>query len=567
MNKTIPQTKIDFDLPRATPFGRRLWLAGGLLVVLSWVGLALLGEGRLFNPDGWTILRRFFEGLLQPDFSPAFLKLTINAAFITFYFALLATLFSVLIGFWGGILASERWWQAHAFKQSNRSFSWQWKAIRTGLSAPRALHELVWGLLLVNLIGLDPWVAILGIAIPNSAYIAKVFAETLDETPDAAFKALLNAGASPAKAFLYGLLPPAGNALLSYAFYRFECALRSSAVLGIIGAGGLGYQIFLSLQTLKYDQIWTLLMALLLLNGLIDGWSGALRRRLDEPTASRLAKPVSRRYRRWYHDPLWRSILALGLITPIAFWQLDLNLGSIVSSNTVEQMAFIIRSGFPPEFDGLTLSAWVRNTGVTAAMSILALAIAGILSFPFAFAAARFQDLAPRNHWRYRILGRGFQGAIRFALLLLRSVPAPIWALLALFVVFPGILPGAIALALYTTGVLGRLMAEVLETMDLRSYYALRHAGAAGPQAHLYGSLPTASNRFLSLILVRWEELIRSTVVVGLVGAGGLGLVLTQQLSSLDYAGVHATLWVFVLMTILVDRASIRIRRRLRNPI
>jgi phosphonate transport system permease protein len=269
--------------------------------------------------------------------------------------------------------------------------------------------------------------------------------------------------------------------------------------------------------------------------------------------------------RGWFQDPVWGSILALGLLTPLAIWQLDLSIEALVSSNTVDQISFLMRSGFPPRFSGMAWSEWLRGAGVTTAMSILALALAGSLSLPLAYAATRIQDNELRNRWVQRLLRRLAQGLVRFVLLILRSVPAPIWALLALFVIFPGILPGAIALALYATGVLGRLMAEVLDTIDLRPFYALKHAGAAAPQAHLYGSLPIAMNRFITLILVRWEELIRSTVVVGLVGAGGLGLILTQQLSSFDYAGVHATLWVFILLTIVVDWLSLNIRRPLRQ--
>ena len=105
----------------------------------------------------------------------------------------------------------------------------------------------------------------------------------------------------------------------------------------------------------------------------------------------------------------------------------------------------------------------------------------------------------------------------------MRAVPAPIWALMLLFVLFPGILPGALALAIYNMGVLGRLMAEVTENLDDRPAQAIRGLGAGRGSVFLYGTAPTAAPRYTGYSLYRWELAIRETVIVGLVGAGGLG--------------------------------------------
>ncbi|NIV29452.1 MAG: ABC transporter permease subunit, partial [Anaerolineae bacterium] len=123
-----------------------------------------------------------------------------------------------------------------------------------------------------------------------------------------------------------------------------------------------------------------------------------------------------------------------------------------------------------------------------------------------------------------------------------RAVPAPVWALLFLFVLFPGTLPAAFALGLYNWGVAGRLMSESVENMDERPLAALRDQGASGPQTFLYGALPASMPTALAYILYRWEVCIRATVIVGLVGAGGLGRLISEQLSSFNYDGVLASL-------------------------
>jgi phosphonate transport system permease protein len=152
----------------------------------------------------------------------------------------------------------------------------------------------------------------------------------------------------------------------------------------------------------------------------------------------------------------------------------------------------------------------------------------------------------------------------RLLLLVARAVPEPIWALLFLFILFPGILPGAIALGLHNLGILGRLMAEVTENLDERPLRSLKALGASRSQVFLYGVLPLTLPRFIAYILYRWEVCIRATVIVGLVGAGGLGRLLTEQLSSFDYKGVLTTLIVFLGLTFLVDLISASVRRAIR---
>ena len=145
------------------------------------------------------------------------------------------------------------------------------------------------------------------------------------------------------------------------------------------------------------------------------------------------------------------------------------------------------------------------------------------------------------------------------------SAPAPIWALLLLFVLFPGVLPGALALGVYTLGVLGRLVAEVVENLDERPLSALKAQGAGRGSVFAYGALPPTYPRFVSYLLYRWEEIIRATVIVGLVGAGGLGRSLTEQLSSFDYQAVLAILIVFIGITFIVDMISASARKTLRE--
>ncbi|PMB21304.1 phosphate ABC transporter permease, partial [Fischerella thermalis CCMEE 5198] len=200
----------------------------------------------------------------------------------------------------------------------------------------------------------------------------------------------------------------------------------------------------------------------------------------------------------------------------------------------------------------------------TLAMSILAMTSAGLAGIFLSFLAARRDTEMGR--WGGGEMGRNLFIPLltRFLLLFARAVPEPIWALIFLFVLFPGILPGAIALAIHNFGILGRLMAEVIENLDQRPLHSLTALGASNSQVFIYGVLPATIPRFLAYILYRWEVCIRATVIVALVGAGGLGRLLTEQLSNFDYQGLLATLIIFIGLTFVVDVISTSVRRLLR---
>lgn len=554
---------------------RNLW---GLLFIVAFLwSLQQAGflQRDLINQGGWNLVSSFLIAATRPQLDPEFLQLALDASIQTLAYAVCGSFLSVTVGFIGGLLSSEVWWRSFGSNQSeNRTPTTPWLFVRGCLAVPRAIHELIWGLFFVNIFGLDPLVGILAIAIPFGAITAKVFSEILDETPREPLGCLLNSGVSPINAFAYSLIPQAFLNLLSYSFYRFECSLRSATVLGVIGAGGLGYQIRLSLQSLRYEQVWTLLVATILLTGTTDFLSGFLRRSFNAPTRLDLNslkdKSLSAPARLSGFGSQWGKVLvfmALGLVV-FCFWYVRPDFSKFYSPRTWRLLTQIIEDSWPPDFS--EFSQMLALASQTLAMSVLAITFAGIggvlLSFPaannFLLPGGIFVNAARgvSGWWGFVVLF-----VCRFLLLVARAIPEPIWALLLLFVLFPGILPGAIALGLHNFGILGRLMAEAIENLDDKPIRAIANAGATAPQTFLYGVLPRTLPRFVAYLLYRWEVCIRSTVIVGLVGAGGLGRLLAEQLSSFDYGGAIATLAVFIGLTFAVDMISSAVRRSLSN--
>ncbi len=515
-------------------------LSAAALLLWSLAGAGLF-SGSVVNAGGLAEFRRFAVAALHPELDGEFLALVARSALITVAYAALGAGLAVLLGSLGAVLLARSTWGR---RRTGRTLA------RGLIAVPRGLHEAVWGLLLVNVLGLDPWVGVLAIGIPYGAVTAKVFADLVDEVPRGGYTALLAAGAGRGTATLYGLLPPAAGGLLSYAFYRLECAVRSAVVLGLIGAGGLGYQLALSFSSLRWEQVWTTVYALAALCLLADVAGRHVRRRTGAG-----AGPGGATLRR---DPVLTGAVP-GTLLLIAWscWYLALSPATLVSARTREQLGYVVGSGWPPDLDRDLLSAIGTAAVETVQMSVIAVALAAGGALALAGIATR--PAGPSS------LGRRAAGTVaRLALLLLRAVPPPVWALVLLFVLLPGVLPGALALGVYTLGVLGRLIAETVEEADPRPRDLLRAGGASPIGAWLYATLPAIAGPAIALSLYRWEVAIRDTVLVGLLGAGGLGVLLSGRIAAFDWAAVATVLVAVVLLTFLVDLVSGRARAALR---
>ena len=154
------------------------------------------------------------------------------------------------------------------------------QATRVLLILLRSVPELVWALVFVRVVGLGPTAGVLAIALTYGGMLGKVYGEILESDEAHPTHALLRNGAGRLQAFFYGLLPQSAPELTSYTVYRWECAIRSSAVLGFVGAGGLGQQMDTSMKMFHGAEVATMLIVFMLLVGLADYSSAWLRRAL-----------------------------------------------------------------------------------------------------------------------------------------------------------------------------------------------------------------------------------------------------------------------------------------------
>jgi len=540
----------------------------GLLLVLvplvwAWQRAVPAGDD-VVNRGGLSLVADLLASALHPQLSPGFLAVVLDAAVVTLTFAALGTAAALVIGLAGGLLLSDAAWH----RRPPPAVRMLRLLLRGVLVAARSIHELVWALLFVSVLGLDPLVAVLAIAIPFGAQTAKVFAETLDGVPAGPLQALRNAGARALPALGYGLFPAAAPLLLSYSFYRFECAIRSAVVLGVVGVGGLGQELVVSLQSRNWDEVWTLVGAVLLLSAAADLWSTRLRREHAVVTCSDWSAGKGRSSRsvrsRWARSSA--AIVVPGLI--VAWLASDVSLSGLTSPRTRELTGRLLEDMWPPALPPGGWPALAEAVPDTIAMAILAMAVAVAVTMVTGPWAMRPRRAAMDEHARpaRRLLRGALRSASRTLLLVLRSVPPTVWAVIALLALFPGILPGALALGLYTGGILARLVAEAWEGIDTRPRDALRAIGTPGWLASTAAVVPPSVHHLATYTLYRFEICIRDTAVVGVVGAAGLGRLLAENLAAFRFPTVTTLLIASFALSIASELFGRRLRHALRAP-
>ena len=448
-------------------------------------------------------------------------------------------LVGLAIGLFGACLLSELMWQRSLAANTTRRTPWSRfarYAVRLSFSVPRGIHEAVWGLLLINALGRDPLVAVLAIAIPFGAITAKVYAEFIDEAARGPFLVLRAAGARRTQATLFGVVPAIAHDLVSYGFYRLECSVRSAVILGMIGAGGLGFQLGLSFQGLQYGEMWTAIYAIVLLAVISETWAARLRRGAHQPSSSHVRT----------------SVAVAAMVCCASWWYLGLRPWTLWSARTRMLTHRLISDMLPPRLAVRDVRPLLSAARETLQMSLLAVLIATAVAVPLAFSGTRINS------------GSRTSAVSRMVARLLRSIPPTVWALLVLFVMRPGVMSGAVALGVYASGVLARLFADALETAPRAPRGHLLAAGGRKASVDLYATLPGMAPTWLSLSLYRWEVAAREVVVVGVVGAGGLGRLLSAQTNAFAFRTLTTTLAAIIGVTVMVDLLSASVRRSLR---
>lgn len=262
-----------------------------------------------------------------------------------------------------------------------------------------------------------------------------------------------------------------------------------------------------------------------------------------------MAPPPARHTVRWFG-------LGVAALVAMSFATLDLRWGDFLSPGALQALGRFAASFWPPETSSAFLQRTWDGTLETLAMSLLGTLLAALGGLALALGASA------RSHDGARSIATPvLRGVTRTALNVLRSIPELVWASLLLIAAGLGPFSGTLALAVHTSGVLGRLFAESIENASPEPAFALRVRGLGRLRVFLFATLPQIWPQVISYTLYRWENNIRAAAVLGVVGAGGLGQMLYYHLGLFQMRESCTVLIAMMGLVALVDALSYAARR------
>jgi len=254
--------------PPARNWSGWLFCAALAALVLASFATLQLKLGDLFTVQAVRSMGEFLAGFAPPELAGGFLRKTGIATLETLAMSALGTLLAVV----GGLLLAIP--GAGRFGRAPRAL------VRGLLNVLRSIPELVWASILLVAAGLGPFAGTMALAAHTAGVLGRLFADALENAPPLPEHTLRLNGATPMAAFFYATLPQTLPQMLSYTLYRWENNIRAAAVLGVVGAGGLGQMLKFHLSLFQMERAATVIVAMLLLVAVVDALSFALRRAL-----------------------------------------------------------------------------------------------------------------------------------------------------------------------------------------------------------------------------------------------------------------------------------------------
>jgi phosphonate transport system permease protein len=265
-------------------------------------------------------------------------------------------------------------------------------------------------------------------------------------------------------------------------------------------------------------------------------------------------------------DPAWAGRVFWLLASAVLLWPTlvltEFKPWALFDAASLKPTLRFLGDFFPPKVDAEFLLLVAKETWRTVAMATAGIALALVLAIPLSLLSVRVLSVSALTG-RMATVPAVVRAVLRWLMIVLRSVPELIWALVFVRVVGLGPTAGVIAIALTYGGMLGKVYAEILESGEGHATQSLLRNGSGRLQAFFYALLPQNAAELTSYTVYRWECAIRSSAVLGFVGAGGLGQLMDSSMKMFNGSEVATMLLVFMALVWLADRASAWLRLQL----
>lgn len=539
----MPEAASEFDR-RAHRRQYWIWLGIWISVIVS-LEVVQADLSKLFDREGLGNAASILSGFMNPDLSPDFLIRVLHLSLESLLIGVLGTVFAVVVGAFFAFFAIRVPDLPNPPRGAPRTWALAGETLRWVsrffLGFFRSIPEIVWAYIFVRILGLGPGPAVFAIALTVGGSIGKLYSELAEAVEPRTIQAMRAMGASRWAILLFGVVPQVLRQWVAYALFRLECNIRSGTILGVVGAGGLGSEIALSIRYFEFDKLATTLLAVLSFVVALEVISAQLRKRHFRFT--------------------WISA-AVG--TSVALFYLDIPWGDLFDGYTDSIVAFrgmVVHSAFVMQALG--------QVGETLLMAWAATVLSALAAIVLAPASA--SPLTTSSYLPDPVRAPGPSLAVNFSIkwisrFILQSTRAmPELTLALIFVVWVGVGPlaGILAIAVHNVGVLGRLYSDVLEEVEPGPPAALQTQGAGMIATFLFGVLPQVRARIAAFTLYRFEVNVRATAMVGFVGAGGIGDALHTAISLFHLQDLALLLITMLIVVSLVDAVGDRVRSRI----
>ena len=473
-----------------------------------------------------------FKRILNPNFS--YVREVFEKLFETIEIAVISTFIGVVLGL---VLS--------LFIATNiRPSEILGKALTLIVAVLRTIPSLIWAAILVSVFSIGKFPGMVALSIIAFLMSLKLFREYIEAIKENSLNSVRSLGANSIEVLRYNVFPNIFELSISTFFLVFETNIRSATVLGLVGAGGIGQIMWRDLNHLRYDNLAMLIVILFSSILIIDMLSLFIRRHLINISIEFKSIESFKRYKLLKLILVPIFILSVAYIISksidISFDRLKLGLG---------QGSIIVRRIFSPDFS--YYKKLLEGIGESLFIALFATIVGAFFSIILSFFTA--YNLSPN---------RGLSFLMKALINIFRTFPPIVTAIILFRGVGPGPLAGALALSVYTTGVLTKMYSEVLENVPENINLSIVSTGTTRLQSYRWGLIPHTLPTFLSLSLYRFESNIRNSTILGIIGAGGIGTALSMNITWRSWEKVGLLLLGTSIMIIIVDSMGNLIRRR-----
>jgi phosphonate transport system permease protein len=521
----------------------------GLIVSWRYIGM---GVTPLFTGIGNIF--RFLGQTVPPSFTN--FPHTLDEALITVCMAIVGTALSAVLGVIVGFLAARNTTPHPAVRWLARGF----------IVLCRSIPDLVFAIIFVEALGVGVLPGVLALGFHSIGMLGKLYAEAIEQVPTQPREAVTATGSSRFQNLATSVWPQVMPAFSSITLYRLDINLRSSVILGYVGAGGIGFLLEEDIEGLNFKHAVGIVLVIFVLIVGMEYVSALIRRSLigeDAPAISGQRPPLrspvpgaagaagtagaasGAARRRDPTRPPWTAarvhqhlyIAGAVVLIVVSLWATKIN--PITAVTDVRQIWDTFRLYFPPDFS-TDRAGLISGTLQSISVAVVATIVGLVFALPIGLAASR--NVA--SPWVYR--------SARTFLVIVRAIPELILAIVFVVAVGLGLIAGTFALIVGTVGFLSKLIADGIEEVHPQPREAVLSAGAAKLQETVTSVIQPAAPALVGNSMYMLDVNFRSSTVLGLVGGGGIGFILYQSIQVLDYRTTGAIiLSTFVVVLIL----------------